>query len=51
MTDKTKCEWDRDNDGCYESTCENAFEFNDGTFEENGFKFCPYCGREIEVKE
>lgn len=34
----------------WETSCGHAFEFNDGTPEENGAKFCQYCGRRISEK-
>ena len=54
MSDSGKtCGWylvgDED-DGSWEPTCsKNAFIFNDGGPEENGFKHCPYCGNKVEV--
>jgi len=45
-----KCEWERigEQDGCYFTFCEHTHEFDDeGTPAENGFKYCPFCGREI----
>lgn len=33
---------------CWETSCGNAFIINDGTPEENGFRFCTYCGEEVE---
>jgi len=46
-----KCKWEYLNFGeiYYETECDNAFQFNDGGLKENDyFKFCPYCGKEIE---
>jgi hypothetical protein len=46
-----KCKWTYDDDGYYDTSCDNAFVFiSDGPLE-NDFKYCPYCGREIEVSE
>ena len=42
-----KCLWDEDDDGTYQTEFLTAFVFIDGGFEENGFLFCPYCGRPI----
>lgn len=45
-----KCLWKFDDlDGIYESACGKNFFFETGTVEENGFKFCPFCGRELET--
>jgi hypothetical protein len=45
------CEW-KQNDGYdetyWETSCDHAFCLNDGTPEQNHFKFCPYCGGTIE---
>jgi len=41
------CTWTQNEDGVYETNCGNLFAFNDGTPSENGFEFCPYCGREL----
>ena len=35
-------------DGCWETTCGNAFEINDGTPAENHMKYCCYCGGKVE---
>jgi len=48
-----KCEWRPDSDDWVDENCWNAcggnmFVFNDGGPFENGFKYCPYCGKEIE---
>ena len=38
------CEWtDGDDEPCH-TECGHDFEFNEDGPEENGFKFCPYCG-------
>jgi len=42
------CAW-RDNlDAIYETECGNLHIVNDGTLEENGMKYCCYCGKEIK---
>lgn len=43
------CEWHEDPDGVWSTGCGTAFEFLTGGPEENGFKFCPYCGAEIRA--
>lgn len=52
-----KCKWKvevtilGDNTDTWATSCDNMFEFfNDGP-KENGFKYCPYCGGEIEVND
>lgn len=49
MTSKcaANCAWSANEDGAYETTCGNIFEFNADGPTENGFKFCPYCGASI----
>ena len=42
-----KCEWKADDDGTYWTGCDQAFVFNEGGPNENGMKFCPYCGAEL----
>lgn len=42
------CAW-RDNlDAIYETECGNLHIVNDGTLEENGMRYCCYCGKEIK---
>jgi len=48
---KMKCKWYEniyDGDIYSESDCGKIFQFSDNGFELD-FKFCPYCGKEIEV--
>lgn len=43
-----KCEWVYDPDlDKWDTTCDNAFQFFDGAPIENGFEWCPYCGKEL----
>ena len=36
-------------DACWESECnKKGFSFNEGSPVDNGFKFCPYCGRNLK---
>ena len=39
------CIWMEDDDGIYQTSCGNAFEFMNWTPENNHMKFCPYCGK------
>ena len=41
------CEWKVDYDGSWETTCGKEFEFYDGGPQFNGFRYCPFCRREI----
>ncbi|MFA6242681.1 MAG: hypothetical protein WC655_17210 [Candidatus Hydrogenedentales bacterium] len=49
VPDPPHCFWTRadDDTDMWETRCKQAFQFNDGTPKQNGFKFCPYCGRKI----
>lgn len=53
---KDKCVWQCQNFGeeydycIYETSCDNAFSLNEGLINDLEFKFCPYCGNEIEEK-
>jgi len=38
-------------EGIWETDCGNAHEFFADGPEQNGYKFCPYCGRRIVVIE
>lgn len=41
------CTWEPDDDGVWNTSCGNAFVFNDDGPDANGFKFCPYCGKPL----
>lgn len=41
------CKWVEDYNGTWETSCENAFEITEGTPDENGMKYCPYCGKKL----
>ena len=47
----SKCKWKIDEDGIYHAECDNDFIFDSGTIEENSFKYCPYCGKEIKESD
>ena len=48
MTKRTTCRWSEDGDGGpWATQCGNYFEITEGTPDENGFKFCCYCGRKL----
>lgn len=43
------CHWQPDDDGIYQTTCGNQFNFQgDEKPIENGFRFCPYCGSTLD---
>ena len=42
------CTWRVNDDGCYESSCKQAFEFTCDGPKENHFAYCPYCGKRIK---
>lgn len=45
------CVWEYGSDGYFGTECGGAFEFAEGDVFANSFRFCPYCGNEIVVKE
>ena len=48
-----KCIWSQEdeNSDIWSTSCGENFILNEGTPEENKFKFCNYCGKEIEQDE
>jgi hypothetical protein len=50
--DKSTCLWfqEEEDGACWQGTCDNnrSFVFNYGGPQDNGFRFCPYCGMPIE---
>ncbi len=47
------CRWiiDADDTRVYHTECENMHVFSDGDVLENGYLFCPYCGRQVREFE
>jgi hypothetical protein len=46
-----KCEWTFDEiEECWNTSCGEGFWLETGTPKENGFEYCPYCGRELVEK-
>ncbi len=44
------CDWTYDEDeDCWHTECGECFVLNDGTPEENNFKYCYHCGKELRV--
>lgn len=35
-------------DEAYTTSCLNNFQFNEGSIDDNGFLFCPFCGKIIK---
>lgn len=47
-----KCKWTQDEDGIYDTDCNNRFEFIGGsTPKENSFEYCPYCGKPLKERK
>ena len=49
-----KCTWTNDTDGdapVFSCSCGQCITFNDDGPKENEYRFCPFCGREIELEE
>jgi hypothetical protein len=42
-----KCTWTEDDDGNWETSCQNMYIFIEDGPKENQHKYCPYCGRWI----
>jgi len=42
------CEWNEDENGAWWTSCDNGFEFIDGTPLDNKMKFCCYCGKPLK---
>jgi len=41
------CQWMYDDNGFWQTTCEEAFCIEDGTPKDNGMRFCVYCGKPL----
>ena len=48
-----ECSWsdDGDEEGNYETACGRLFSLTEGTPEENGMRFCCYCGGLLKAGE
>lgn len=46
------CEWHLEDDeaGAWESACGELWCFEDGDPEDNGMKFCPFCGKRLTMR-
>ena len=49
MTIKILCIWFEDDDGTWATSCGQKHEFMCDGPEENHYKYCPYCGKNIET--
>jgi hypothetical protein len=47
MSDCSVCEWVEDEEGVWETDCNEAFQFSSDGPVQNGFNFCPFCGKPI----
>ena len=43
------CTWKSLNNGTYETSCNHMFQINDGSPDDNGFKYCPFCGEMLNT--
>lgn len=43
------CKWKYDGDGFWGTSCYKAHDFCAGGPNENEYKFCPFCGKPLEV--
>lgn len=48
---KPLCGWTEDDEGHWATACGHLFEFIADGPDENSFKFCPFCGRQIDAVE
>ncbi len=44
-----RCCWWQDEDGVWDTACDNRHEFIEDGPKENHYHFCPYCGKPLEV--
>ena len=42
------CTWTEDADGNWESGCGDLFGFMPDGPRQNGFRYCPYCGKALD---
>jgi hypothetical protein len=46
--DQQECVWTENGRGSWDLCSGNTYEFYNGGPAENGFKFCPYCGKQVK---
>ena len=44
------CIWTENDDGAFETSCGEAFEFTNAGPKENKFRHCPYCGKRLDTQ-
>ncbi len=49
MSRADTCRWEQDDEGNWPTQCDQMWCFIVGGVEENGVKFCPYCGGKVEA--
>jgi hypothetical protein len=47
---RSRCTWDEDEDGNWDTTCDNKFTLGDGTPKQNSMHFCCFCGGALSQK-
>lgn len=45
----THCHWNEDENGCWHTACNHAFEFNHALTKDDSINFCMYCGKPMDV--
>jgi rRNA maturation endonuclease Nob1 len=45
---RLECVWAEDENGIWGTGCGHTFETFTDSPSENGFKFCPYCGKQVK---
>lgn len=46
-----RCEWHPDGSASFwEGSCGIAWEFTDGGPKDNGFRYCPRCGKPLKIR-
>lgn len=48
---KCSCIWWENEDGAWETLCDEIFEFTNGSPTDNHFGYCPYCGQPLIEKK
>lgn len=45
-----RCRWTEDEDGNWDTDCNNKHVLNDGGPKANGMMFCCYCGKHLQER-
>jgi len=48
-SDCSACDWRQEDDGQWGTDCSETFAFREGGPKENGYEWCPYCGKKLEA--